>query len=72
MSEEKYNEKLGAAIENAAGYLPEGYVLRINIERYGWGLELHFEGDEPRLFDNDSLIDDINEAVSHAVDMSQP
>lgn len=62
------NEAIGLAVNNAAGYLPQGYKLKLCIERFGYGFELYAPNGE--LLSNrtsaDSLADEVNELIEAA------
>lgn len=59
--------KLGSAIDNAAGQLPEGYRIIIEIEKGSATVELH-SPDDTVIYDlwSETLEDQINEAIETA------
>lgn len=61
-----WNESLGAAIESAAGSLPENYKLRIMIERGGYSVRLVLPGETVCDVDRETLIDEIESLVELA------
>lgn len=65
-----YHQQLGAAIENAAEKLPDGYTINIALERNGGVAELiDDDGEEVEFPSNhESLADSINDAVEFAVE----
>lgn len=62
------NEAIGLSINNAAGYLPQGYKIKLCIEHFGYGFELYAPSGE--LINNqtkaDSLPDEIDELIEVA------
>lgn len=61
-----WNESLGAAIESAAGSLPENYQLRIMIERGGYSVRLVLPDETVCDVDRESLVDEIESLVELA------
>lgn len=69
----EFEESLGAAIENAAGSLPQGYVVKIEVENGGYSVELlNGDPENPSEFEGESIVDEIEQAVAFAIDMTQP
>lgn len=63
-----HDAKLGAAIENAAGKLPEGWMVSINIEGGGYGVSLFDpNGNDVEIDQSEDLVGDINNAVAEAI-----
>ena len=64
-----HDAKLGAAIENAAGKLPDRYTINIYLERNSSDVVLYDdEGEECEFTSNhESLADIINDAVEFAI-----
>lgn len=62
---EDTHKAIGMAIEHAAGNLTKGHVIEISIVKDGYSVHLIDDGDGfyP---DNDSLVDDILECVTHS------
>ena len=61
------NEAIGLSINNAAGYLPQGYRIKLCIKRFGYGFELYAPSDELINYQTkaDSLTDEIYELIDH-------
>ncbi len=59
--------ELGKAIEEAAGSLPDGYELHVEVEK-GAGSVALYDPDCDRIeqFEGDTLADQANEAVAYA------
>lgn len=68
MSNKDWNESLGAAIENAAGSLPEGYILQLSIENGGYGLKLVGNGKE-HTTEQESMADELEWLTARAVEI---
>lgn len=67
-----HDAKLGAAIENAAGKLPDGYLIRVEIE--SGSATVAMEGPDAIVDDHfyaDTLADQINDAVTQAIGESE-
>jgi hypothetical protein len=62
-----WNESIGAAIESAAGALPEDYKLRIMIERHGYSVRLILPDETVCDVDRESLADEIESLVELAI-----
>lgn len=63
-----HDAKLGAAIENAAGNLPEGWEINVNIERNGYGVSLFDpHGEHVEIEGAEGIAEDINKAVAEAI-----
>ena len=62
-----YNQLLGMAIDNASRNLPDGWIIRLDIEKDGNSLELIYD-DEPIDYPyvGTELIDDIGDLVEIA------
>ena len=60
---------LGKAVERAAGELPEGYELNLELER-GAGIAILYDGDGFDIggFDGDTFADQINRAIDKAIE----
>lgn len=58
-----WNESLGCAIESAAGSLPEGYRIRLYIEKHGYDVHLIFPDDTVGDTDGEGLIDEIESLI---------
>mgnify|MGYP000288621196 CR=1 FL=1 len=67
-----YRLSIGDAVESAAEVLGAGHVLSIAIEKGGYGVELGIDDDDPSVFCSGSIVEDIQSAISHSVDMQQP
>ena len=63
----EHHESLGAAIESAAGSLPEGYQVVISIEKEGYDVKLSQPNDLCVSVEGESLIADIEELTAIAV-----
>lgn len=63
----EWNEKLGAAIESAAGALPNGYKLRLDIERHGYAAKLVLPDDTVADVDRETMVDEIEALVEMAI-----
>ena len=69
MQEELINRPLSMdeVIQKAAQHLPKGYVISINIEHEGYGVELETPTGEIMSSDGgDGIISDVNEAICEA------
>lgn len=64
-----HDAKLGAAVENAAAKLPEGWQVCITIMRDGYSVGLidPFGDEFCELDGGETLADDINNAVAEAI-----
>jgi hypothetical protein len=63
-----HDAKLGAAIENAAGKLPEDWQVCITVMKGGYSVGLIDPfGNDYELNAEESLVDDINNAVAEAI-----
>ena len=62
-----WNESLGAAIESAAGALPQGYRLRLDIEKHGYATRLVLPDDTVADVDRETLVDEIEALVEMAI-----
>lgn len=62
-----WNESLGAAIESAAGSLPKGYRIRLDIELHGYDARLILPDDTVADVSEGSLIDEIESLVEIAI-----
>lgn len=67
----EWNESLGAAIESAAGSLPSGYKLRLDIEKHGYAARLVLPDDTVADVNEDSLVDEIESLVELAIKQSE-
>lgn len=63
----EWNESLGAAIESAAESLPNGYRLRLDIEKHGYAARLVLPDDTVADVSEDSLVDEIESLVALAI-----
>jgi len=62
------NAALGAAIQHAAGNLPEHAEIVINVENGGYDVALIRMSPEDNFYpDNDNITDDILECVSESI-----
>lgn len=64
------NAAAGAAIQRAAGELPEGYELCIEIEREGGSVRLYLPDTDASMDDfggGDTFAEEINEATDYAI-----
>lgn len=66
-----WNESLGAAIESAAGSLPENYQLRTMIERGGYSVRLILPDETVCDVDRESIIDEIESLVELAKELAK-
>lgn len=63
-----HDAKLGSAIENAAGKLPEDWQVVIAVMKGGYSVGLIDPfGNDYELDAEESLVDDINNAVAEAI-----
>lgn len=62
-----WNESLGAAIESAAEALPEGYRIRLDIEKHGCAARLVLPDDIVADVDRETLVDEIEALVEIAI-----
>lgn len=62
-----WNESLGAAIESAAEALPEGYRLRLDIEKHGCAARLVLPDDIVADVDRETVVDEIEALVEMAI-----
>lgn len=62
-----WNESLGAAIELAADALPEGYRLRLDIEKHRCDARLVLPDDIVVDVDRETLVDEIEALVEIAI-----
>ena len=65
-----WNESLGAAIESAAEVLPEGYRLRLDIEKHGCAARLVSPDDIVADVDRETLVDEIEALVEMALEVA--
>lgn len=56
-------ETLGCAIESAAESLPEGYRIRLDIEKGGYDVRLIFPDDIVGDTEGESLVDEIESLI---------
>lgn len=62
-----WNESIGAAIESAAGSLPDGYKLRLVIERNGYCARLVLPDETVADVDRETMVDEIEALVAIAI-----
>lgn len=62
-----WNESLGAAIESASDALPEGYRLRLDIEKHGYATRLVLPDDTVADVDRETMVDEIEALVEMAI-----
>lgn len=62
-----FDESLGAAIDNASASLPEGYVLKLEIENGGYACRLLMPGGVADV-DGETIVDEIEALVKIAID----
>lgn len=63
------NEAIGLSINNAAGYLPQGYKIKFCIERFGYGFELYAPSGE--LINNQTKSGDISDEINDLIEYAQ-
>lgn len=71
MSNTKWNESIGAAIESASRDLPAGYVIRLMIEKDGYSVRLVLPDGTVADIDGESTIDEIKTLTDMALSHSQ-
>ena len=64
---DSFDDRLGAAIDHAAGSLPEGYVLKLEIEKEGYACNLIMPNGVADV-DRETMIDEIEALVEIAID----
>lgn len=62
-----WNESVGAAIESAACALPDGYKLRVVIERNGFCVRLVLPDETVADVDCETMVDEIEALVEMAI-----
>lgn len=65
--DDDWNESLGAAIESSAEALPEGYRLRLDIEKHGYAARLVLPDDTVAYVDRETMVDEIEALVQMAI-----
>lgn len=69
LMEQREDYAIGAALQRAAGELPEGYEIRVEVERGAGTVRLFGpEGDGIEGIEADTLADEINEAIDAAME----
>jgi len=63
------NEAIGLSINNAAGYLPQGYRIKLCIERFGYGFELYSPSGE--LINNQTKADSLPDEIDELIEVAQ-
>lgn len=71
MNIDEWDESLGAAIESAAGSLPEKYLLQLTIEKGGYSVRLILPDGTLADIDGESIVDEIESLVVMAIKHSQ-
>lgn len=68
---DKRFKKLGAAIYRAAGALPKGMKIRIEVENNGYNV--HLETENAMVFASgfDGMASDIQDAIACAIEMAE-
>lgn len=67
MNIDEWDESLGAAIESAAGSLPEKYLLQLTIEKGGYSVRLILPDGTFADIDGESIVDEIESLVALAI-----
>lgn len=69
LREQREDYAVGAALQRAAGELPEGFEIRVEVERGAGTARLYGpNGDEIEGIEGDGLADEINEAIDTAME----
>ena len=69
LREQREDYAVGAALQRAAGELPEGFEICVEVERGAGTVRLYGpEGDEIKGIEGDGLADEINEAIDTAME----
>lgn len=63
------NEAIGLSINNSAGYLPQGYKLKLCIERFGYAFELYAPNGE--LINNQTKADSLPNEIDELIEVAQ-